>query len=517
MNIFSAISIMAFMIYMFIGIYTFSIERKSKINQLFLAFCLSMSIWSFAYAFVYVTGEEQYIWMKISAIGWCTFSSFILHLTLLFTENKIIKYRFTKFLIYIPSVLFFYISVFLYWKDTVPSKFIQNFFNYGDFIYHNSFLLTSIILIITWGIRSKNRRNQKQAKIIVVSSLTPFLLNLLTQTILPIFGVNILPLMGHIYSLIMILGVYYAMIKFRLFTITPKLLVEELLHEMMDLVILVSMEGKIIRINNYTEKLLDYDVDELQDKYLGAIMQDNIVAEICSLNCKTEIHRFSEVYCTKKDGTSIPVSLSCSPIIDPNMKDVIGFVIVGQDVSLVKQLEREIAERKLAEKQILHLAYYDSLTGLPNRKYFYEMLNHAIEDAKMSGAGFAVLFLDVDDLKYINDRYGHDMGDLVLCEVAKRIQASIAKEDIGARIGGDEFTFLISGISNSADAQFAANNILNSVNMIMHVNGMDFNINASIGYSVFPYDGNSADLLIKKADSEMYTLKRGKKQQIICN
>jgi diguanylate cyclase (GGDEF)-like protein/PAS domain S-box-containing protein len=508
---------MAFMIYLFIGIYAFKIERKSMINQLFLAFCLSMSIWSLAYAFVYVTVEEQHIWMKISAIGWCTFSSFILHLVLLFTENKRKKNTLIKILIYTPGVLFFYISVFLYRKDAVPSKFIVDFFNYGDFIYHFSFLLISMILVTLWGIKSKNNRKRKQAIIIVVSSFIPYILNLLTQTILPVFGINILPPMGHIYSLFMIIGVFYAMIKFRLFAITPKLLVEELLQEMMDIVILVSTEGKIIRMNNYTEGLLGYPIKELQDEYLGVIMQEEVVAEICKLSYNTEIHRLSEVYCTKKDGTSIPISLSCSPIIDPNMKDIIGFVIVGQDISLVKQLENEIAERKQAEEQILYLAYRDSLTGLPNRKYFYEMLNKAIENANSTGEGFAVFFLDLDDLKNINDGFGHEMGDVFLCEVGNRTMTYMTGTDIVARIGGDEFIFLISGICNNEEAQIAADNILKSINKPMNMNGMTFNMNASIGFSIFPKDGNDAGLLVKKADSQMYMAKREKKQQAICS
>lgn len=515
MNGFSAISIMAFMTYLYIGIHAFNIERKSKINQLFLAFCLSMSVWSFAYAFVYVTVEEQYIWMKISAIGWCTFSSFILHLVLLFTENKIIRRTITKVFIYTPSVLFFYISVFLFWKDAKPSKFIEDFFYIGDFLYHFSFLLVCIILITVWGSKSEDRRKRKQAKILVVSSLTPFLLNLLTQTILPAFGFTIFPLMGHIFSLFMIIGVYYAMINFRLFSLTPKLLVEELLQEMMDVVILVSPEGKITRINNYTEGLLKYSMNELQDKYLDVIIEREIMVEICNLTHKTEIYRLSEVYCTKKDGTEVPLNLSCSPIIDPSMKDIIGFVIVGHDISLVKQLEKEIEEHKEAQEQILYLAYHDSLTELPNRKYFYEKLNRAIDNANISGEGFAVLFLDLDDLKQINDAFGHDVGDQILCEVGKRTMAGISNKDIVARIGGDEFTFLIPGICNTSEALLVANNILDSVNKPLHICGNDFNINASIGFSLFPNDGNDADMLVRKADSGMYAVKREKKQHTI--
>lgn len=503
------------MIYLYIGFNAFNIERKSKINRLFFAFCLSMAVWSFAYAFVYVTDENQYIWMKISAIGWCTFSSFILHLVLLFTENKIIKSAITKTLIYIPSAIFFYISVFLFWKDAKPPVLIEKFFYIGDFIYHFSFLLVSIIVVTIWGIKSENRRQRKQSRIIAVSSIIPFLLNLLTQTILPAFGMAILPLMGHIYSLLMVIGVYYAMIKYRLFVITPKLLVEELLQEMMDIVVLVSAEGKIIRINNYTEKLLGYTFDELAGRDLDIILHEDIVDEICDVKNKVEIHRLSEVFCKKKDGSKIPVSLSSSPVIDPFMDDIISFVIVGQDISVVKRLEKEISDNKDAQKRILHLAYHDSLTGLPNRKYFYEVLNKAIDDENSEEKGFAVLFLDLDDLKYINDSFGHEAGDNVLCEVGKRMSGSISSTDIAARIGGDEFTLLMFGISDSHEAKIAAKNILDSVSKPVHICGKDITISASIGFSIFHHDGKDVDLLVKKADNEMYSEKRKKKQNRI--
>ncbi|MGE5678035.1 MAG: histidine kinase N-terminal 7TM domain-containing protein, partial [Pseudomonadota bacterium] len=392
MNVFSIISIMAFMIYLLIGLYALHIDRRSKLNQLFFAFCLSMSVWSFAYAFVYA-GQDRNMWMKISAVGWCTFSSFVLHLTLLVTENKMVRNTAVKLLLYVPSALFFYISVFLYRNDKAPSAFIEKFFNIGDFTYHFTFLLASIILVFVWGCRSKSMRRRKQAGIVIVVSLVPFSLNLLTQTILPAFGITVLPLMGHIYSLIMIFGIFYVMVRYRMFTTAPKLLVEELLQEMMDIVILLSEECRIIRTNNYTEKLLGYSSGELQDKHLSLILQQEFITDISHLSHGSGIYRLSEVHCKGKSGMDIPVSLSCSPIIDPYLKDILGYVIVGQDISLVKHLEQEITDNKKAEEKIRDLAYHDSLTGLPNRKYFYEMLGKAVDKANMEGQGFAVLFL----------------------------------------------------------------------------------------------------------------------------
>lgn len=512
MSLLSSISIIACSLYIFIGFYGISYEKKSRINQLFLAICIGMAIWSFAYAFVYVTGETQYIWMKISAIGWCTFSSFILHLVLLLTENKWINRKLVKVLLYVPSALFFYISVFLFWNNSFPSRFIQDFFNIGDFIYHFLFLLLSIILIAIWGSKSNSIRKRKQARILVITSLTPFLLNLLTQNILPSIGILKLPNMGHLYSLIMVIGVYYGMIKYRLFEITPKQLMEELLHEMMDLMILVSPEGRIITINTSSENLLGYSKRELLDKPLEAIIQNRTFMDILNNMENSKIYNLSNVNCIKKDGYTLPVNLTCSLIIDPTIKDMLGMVIVGQDITLVKKLEQEVEEHKKAEDYIVFMANHDSLTGLPNRKYFYQILNQTLERASYNNENFAVLFLDLDDLKFVNDNYGHDAGDQLLCEVGLRAKSAIKKEDIVARIGGDEFTFLIFSVNEIEAARETAYKIIKSVNKPINIYDHTFNVSSSIGVSFFPDDGTDMSLLIKKADDEMYIVKKRKKQ-----
>lgn len=485
-------------------------ERKARVNQLFLIFCISMSIWSFAYAFVYVSQENQYIWMKISAIGWCTFSSILLHVTLLFTENRIIYRRIPKLLIYAPSVLFFYMSVFLFGKESGPPLFIQEFFYVGDFIYHFTFLLTSIVLVAVWGYRAIDVRRKSQSKIIVVSAMFSFLLNLMMESIFPIVGIRF-PLMGHLHCLILITGIYYAIHKYRLFEITPKLLIEEILQEMMDLVILVSTSGKIIKINDSTEKILGYSSNELLNQNITVIFEKTFIDKIFSPSSVPEIKRHSDVYCKAKDGVRIPISLSCSPIFDPDMNDILAFVLVGQDNRMIKRLEREIEEHKKAKEHIAYLANHDSLTGLPNRKYFCEILHEAINYAKCKQIGFAILFLDLDDLKKVNDTLGHDAGDQLLFEVAKRLKEHILETDIVARIGGDEFTLLLFGVDNEKMAKESAKKLLNSVSDPIEIYGLQINVNISIGASLFPENGDDPKLLIKQADSQMYLVKKSKK------
>lgn len=510
MNILSAISIIACMLYLFIGMYTYLIEKKSSINRLFLAFCISMAIWSFSYAFVYVTTEQQYIWMKLSAVGWCSFASFILHLVLLFTGNRFIVRKRNKFLLYVPSVVFFYISVFLFWKNTVPSKFIQNFFYIGDFLYNFIFLAASIILIAIWGTKSRIARVKKQARIIVISSTVPFLFNLFTQDVLPVFGIDNFPNMGHLYSLVMIFGIYYTMIKYRLFEITPRILVEGLLQEMVDMVILVSPEGRILKINDSAEKLLGYRLEQIFQQPLEKIIDEPQVRDVLLANKKERIHRFPEINCRRKDGDIIQVKMTCSLIIDPNIEDVLGMLMVGQDILVIKMLEKKIEEHKRAEEKIRYLAYHDSLTGLPNRKYFYEKLNETLDNSRLSGEMFAVFFLDVDKLKAVNDKFGHMTGDLLICEVGRRAYNCVGKNDLVARISGDEFNFIIFDIHSVEEAQIRAMDIICYINRPFMTGNHELMISTSIGISVFPQDGDDADMLVKRADNMMYKSKKEK-------
>lgn len=509
MNLLSIISIVACVVYLYVGFHAFLLQ-KSKINLLFLLLCSSFAIWSFAYAFVYVTDEAEAIWMEISAIGWCTFSSIALHLVLLITDNKIIKNKMTLIMLYTPSVLFFYMAVFLFWKDSRPSPAIEAFFYCGDFVYHFSFLISGILLIVVWGTHTNSIRKKKQARILVITSICPFLLNLITQHILPMMGVNI-PLMGHVFSLIMITGTYYAIIEYRLFSISPKIYVDEILQEMMDLVVVATPDGKIIKVNNNAEKLLGYTKEQLYGKPLDYIMQKEVAFHILNRVQNSELYRFWEVYFIKKNQGKLPVNITCSFIIDEKIGDTLGLIVVGNDITLMKKLKQEVKEHKEAKEQIQYMAEHDSLTGLANRKRFYQLLQNAVERGHRTGEQFAVLFLDLDDLKLVNDTYGHEAGDALLYTVGERIKGVIEKEHFAARIGGDEFTFLITSIDGKDDAKAAAEKIIDAVNRPIYLGGKTFNVRSSMGISIFPHDGRDGSELVKKADMEMYQVKSKKK------
>jgi diguanylate cyclase (GGDEF)-like protein/PAS domain S-box-containing protein len=168
---------------------------------------------------------------------------------------------------------------------------------------------------------------------------------------------------------------------------------------------------------------------------------------------------------------------------------------------------RDITERTYAEEQIKHLAYHDALTGLPNRLLFKDRLTVALSHAQREHSRLAVLFLDLDRFKVINDSLGHNIGDQLLQAVAARVQSCVRESDTVARLGGDEFTLMLPNLVRSEDAAPIAQKILEAVRYPFHIEGREFFITTSIGISLYPEDGTDAETLIKNADTAMYQAK----------
>jgi diguanylate cyclase (GGDEF)-like protein/PAS domain S-box-containing protein len=168
---------------------------------------------------------------------------------------------------------------------------------------------------------------------------------------------------------------------------------------------------------------------------------------------------------------------------------------------------RDVTERNFAEEQIRHLAYHDALTGLPNRLLFRDRLAVAIPQCQRAGRRLAVLFLDLDRFKVVNDTLGHNAGDQLLQEVAARLKECVRESDTVARLGGDEFTLLVPMLGESDDASRLAQKLLESIHQPFDIDGRELFTTTSIGVSVFPEDGSDAGTLIRNADTAMYQAK----------
>ena len=168
---------------------------------------------------------------------------------------------------------------------------------------------------------------------------------------------------------------------------------------------------------------------------------------------------------------------------------------------------RDVTDRIRAEQRVRHNAYHDSLTQLPNRALFQDRLTQEVGRARRAGSTTALLLLDLDRFKTINDTLGHAAGDRLLVEVAKRLKSRKRKGDTIARLGGDEFVLIVSGLRDKEDAGVVAENLLETLKPPIHIDEYDLHVSASIGIAIFPDDGEEGAALMKSADMALYRAK----------
>lgn len=207
-------------------------------------------------------------------------------------------------------------------------------------------------------------------------------------------------------------------------------------------------------------------------------------------------HWQGEIWNRDKHGREYPTWFSITPV---HSKDgLISYYLINFS---------DITDKKKSDEIIWRQANYDSLTGLPNRNMFYDRLSHDIKNASRAGKRLAVLFIDLDRFKEVNDSLGHSVGDALLVEAAKRLNGCVRETDTVARLGGDEFTIILSGINDQRCAEMIIQMILLELAKPFHLNAKLAYVSASIGVTFFPDDAGTADSLMKNADQAMYAAK----------
>ena len=255
-------------------------------------------------------------------------------------------------------------------------------------------------------------------------------------------------------------------------------------------------QGCITAYNESLAQILGaHEKDVLIGFNLLELPQDNLVRAIkLALYCQKSSFQ-GEFYSAISDKT-IPIEALVAPMMSKDGYPLGGVAIVS-----------DITERNRYEETIRHMAYHDALTGLPNRLLIQDRISIALPQAKRQNQMLALIYLDLDNFKMINDTLGHMAGDLLLKEVSKRLKSLVRQGDTIARMGGDEFMFLFPGIKDTRDAGIIAEKILRSFSQPFIVEGQEIHVTASIGISVFPNDGLDGESLIKNADSALYRAK----------
>lgn len=263
--------------------------------------------------------------------------------------------------------------------------------------------------------------------------------------------------------------------------------------------IFIDKNGIVIDINPKFTEIFGFTLDEIKGKNINDtfFVPEDLLEEgkkLDEIAIKTGYINF-ETKRKRKDGTIIPVSISGSPVtINGNVKGVIGLYI-------------DLSERKKKEEELKFLSTHDNLTGLYNKQFFDERFKIEKERARRYNEKFAILFVDLYDFKYINDKYGHSFGDIVLKEISKRMEQSVRKYDLVARAGGDEFLILINNIKEIECLVKITKRLIDNIFENLIINEIKIDTGVNIGISIYPDDGEELDELIKKADMAMYHAK----------
>ncbi|TAK71729.1 MAG: EAL domain-containing protein [Gammaproteobacteria bacterium] len=265
-------------------------------------------------------------------------------------------------------------------------------------------------------------------------------------------------------------------------------------------VAILQLDGTLLKINKALCEMLGYSEADLLGinfyQYIYSEDQEKLDAVLRQLiERKNKLYQ-AEQQCFQKNGDAIWIILRLSLVRD-NQDKPVNFIVQIQNITLQKK----------AEERLRHMAYHDPLTGLANRNKLEQFISHILASARRHQQGFALLFLDLDSFKNINDTIGHDAGDLLLQVIAERLHNSVRSTDMVARLGGDEFVLVITDVKKTEVVALIAQKILDNILKAIMVTGQEIYITTSIGISLYPFDGQNMQTLMKNADLALYRAK----------
>lgn len=279
-------------------------------------------------------------------------------------------------------------------------------------------------------------------------------------------------------------------------------IIKTVFHEATEGIIIEDSDRVVEHVNPAILHILNISENEMLGKH------SDFLSEMLMEETKQTIHEsmvnegrwFGEAELQRFDGKKILVWMTIDSILDKAKKPAHTVIMVT-----------DISELTLSIKKMQHLATHDSLTDLPNRTLMFEQLNHASNIAKRTHTSGALVFIDIDNFKQINDSYSHQTGDILLQEFSQRIKHNTRKSDIFGRLSGDEFLLIMENITDTNDVDKYIQKIQMQMKHPFHIHNKDISITLSIGIAFFPKDGNTADTLIHAADEAMYHVKKNGK------
>jgi diguanylate cyclase (GGDEF)-like protein/PAS domain S-box-containing protein len=266
-------------------------------------------------------------------------------------------------------------------------------------------------------------------------------------------------------------------------------------------IVSIDTNGTILSFNLAAQTIFGYGEAEVLGKNVKILMpaqhrdnHDGYLARYLQTGVAHMIGKTQELEGRRKSGMPFPMEIAVTEI-------------KFGDAHFFTAMLRDVSEQKLAQQRIEQLAHYDTLTHLPNRTLFYDRLDQAIVVAKRNKQSLALLFIDLDGFKQVNDTLGHHTGDLLLVKVAERLRLCVRESDTLARLGGDEFTLILNEAHERDNIEMVAKKIIESIDLPFDLEGKQVKVSASIGIARYPDDAPSKGTLLIVADKAMYAAK----------
>lgn len=472
-------------------------ERGSQIGRRYLLFAASVGLYLFGAGVSYavVSRENALLWEHIAHIGVAVIplAMYIASTTIVGqTRQRVILIRIVG-----AATAAFLVTL------LVSDLFIAGNRLHGTVYYpvygpmgflFIAYFVAVMVLVIACCIREIRSSSDpllgRRLRVVTTATIIGFVGGV---DFLPAIGINIYGF-GYIPVTLFVAIMGYAITRYRLVDLTPDIAAPAILQTMPSGVI-VTDRNNVVRLANPTAGALLEISTSLIDHTLESIAE---TSDACaSFLGISKDEKNVEIYWPLDDGNERTLSVSRSTLRDSSRTRV-GTVFIFQDIS----------ERKRAEQHLLHMALHDSLTALPNRKLFFDRLEQQVLMAERNARTLAVLYVDLDKFKEINNTYGHEGGDTVLRVTATRIVGSVRNTDTVARVGGDEFTVILSEITEGHDVTAIIGNISRAFEQPIHLDGKAVATTASIGVAVWPEDGSTVEELVSTADRRMYEWKR---------
>lgn len=521
------------------GLFVLQDNYKIHINRCFFALTVAVSIWSAGFAMATSAADVATceIWRRFSAIGWGSAYAIILHFILIMTGKKIWLNRWWSYvLLYLPaavtilafavpsginSVPFHLHLTELGWVNIAKN----NIWDWIFYIYYAAYIFTGLALVLLWGKRATDNKIRKQAYIIFFSFISALVLGSITDIVLSSTVIN-LPQMAPIVMLIPITAVYHTIKKYGFIISEPIEKKSSFTRIVVCVILYVVLAFFLIRTSEVDSRIKFINLET--SAYRGIITQLQMLISLYLALKELRPGCIAAILINIMSVLSSAVFMlrHTSAASLPGLISYLGVLViialictykkrVSEYINKIKYQRKSLEE---SEKKLYHMAYFDSLTGLPNKELFVIQLDQAIHIAKRNATLIGVIFIDLDSFKSVNDTMGHTTGDIVLKEIGTRLRSCLRQEDTVSRYGGDEFLIRVSQIEKVEHLYKVVDKIMNVFNNAVIIHNMDFFISASVGVAVFPVDGSDSETLITNADIAMYSAKKnGKNQSVYCS